>query len=89
MFKSAEEREAERREQEAARAREDAARQERARLAEDEGQTFFEVQLEVGTHSGRAGFGNIDGRRRTSSSAATLGAIERLGWTWSTPATSS
>lgn len=100
MFKSAEEREAERREQEATRAREDAARQERARLAEeerrrdallatplgaataakDEGQAFFEVQLEVGTHSGKAGFGSIDGRRTTSSSAATLGEIERLGW---------
>jgi hypothetical protein len=51
-----------------------------ATLAKQEGQTFFEVQLEVGGHLGSAGFGSIDGRRTTSSSAATLAAIEQLGW---------
>jgi hypothetical protein len=70
MFKSAEDREAERREREAQRAREDATRAERERQAQEareraaflatpvgaataakeEGQTFFEVQLEVGGH---------------------------------------
>lgn len=100
MFKSAEEREVQRREREAERARQEAAQAEQARkaeeerrraaflatpvgaatLAKEEGQTFFEVQLEVGGHSGSAGFGSIDGRRTTSSSAATLAAIEELGW---------
>lgn len=51
-----------------------------ATVAKQEGQTFFEVQLEVGGHLGTAGFGNIDGRRTTSSSAATLAAIEQVGW---------
>src|SRR5215470_2586934 len=78
VFKSAEEREAERREREAAQAREQAARAEQARIAEEQrkrdafmatpvgaatyakeqGQTFFEVQLEVGSHTGSAGFGS-------------------------------
>ncbi|KRE95520.1 hypothetical protein ASG76_07720 [Nocardioides sp. Soil774] len=100
MFKSAEEREAERRAREAEHANREAARAEDARNAEeerrraafvatpvgaatvarDEGQTFFEVQLEVGGHLGSAGFGSIDGRRTTSSSAETLAAIEALGW---------
>ncbi|HEY6933864.1 MAG TPA: hypothetical protein VI452_10725 [Marmoricola sp.] len=100
MFKSAEEREAERREREAQRAREDAARAERERQAQEararaaflatpigaataakeEGQTFLEVQLEVGGHVGSAGFGSIDGRRTEASSAATLAEIERVGW---------
>lgn len=51
-----------------------------ATLAKQEGQTFFEVQLEVGGHLGSAGFGSIGGRRTSSSSAATLAAIEQLGW---------
>jgi hypothetical protein len=100
MFKSAEERDAERREREAQQARADADRAEQARLAEEQrqraaylatpvgaataamqqGEPFFEIQLEVGRHSGSAGFGAIDGRRDTSSSASTLGAIEKLGW---------
>lgn len=100
MFKSAEEREAERRERDAERARMEAAQAERARkadeerqraaflaspvgaatLAKQEGQLFFEVQLEVGGHSGTANFGSIDGRRTTASSAATLAAIEQVGW---------
>ncbi|HEX6232845.1 MAG TPA: hypothetical protein VFZ63_06940 [Jiangellaceae bacterium] len=100
MFKSAHEREAERREREAQRAREEAARAERERQAQEareraaflatpvgaataakeEGQTFFEVQLEVGGHVGSAGFGSIEGRRTTSSSAETLAEIEKLGW---------
>ncbi len=100
MFKSAEEREAERRARQEEQAHEEAARAEQARAAEEqrkraallatpvgaataakeEGQPFFEIQLEVGGHAGRAGFGGIDGRRSTSSSAAVLGEIERLGW---------
>lgn len=51
-----------------------------ATVAMQEGQPFFEVQLEVGSHTGSAGFGSIDGRRTTSSSAAILGEIEKLGW---------
>jgi hypothetical protein len=51
-----------------------------ATAAREAGQPFFEVQLEVAGHAGRAGFGSIDGRRSTSSSAATLGEIEKLGW---------
>jgi hypothetical protein len=100
VFKSAEEREAERREREAAQAREQAARAEQARLAEEqrkreaflatpvgaaalakeEGQTFLEVQLEVGGHVGSAWFGSTEGRRTATSSAAILGEIEKLGW---------
>jgi hypothetical protein len=100
VFKSAEEREAERREREAQQAQAavdkgeqdrqaEAARQRQAFLAtpvgaataaRDAGQTFFEVQLEVGSHVGKAGFGAVDGRRTMASSAATLGAIEELGW---------
>ena len=44
------------------------------------GEAFFEVQLEVGSHLGSAGFGSIDGHHSVSSSASTLGEIERLGW---------
>lgn len=51
-----------------------------ATAAREAGQPFFEVQLEVGTHTGSAGFGSADGRRTTSGSAATLGEIEKLGW---------
>lgn len=100
MFKSAEEREAEKREREAQRAQQEATRVEQAKKAEEErqraaflatpvgaatvakqeGQTFFEIQLEVGGHQGNAGFGSIDGRRTASSSAATPQAIEQLGW---------
>jgi hypothetical protein len=100
VFKSAEERDAERRAHEAEQARLDAARAEQARVAEEqrkreafmatpvgaatvakeEGQPFFEIQLEVGRHTGSAGFGTAEGRRTTSSSAATLGEIEKLGW---------
>jgi hypothetical protein len=42
------------------------------------GQLFYEVQ--VGTHVGSAGFGGIQAQHTTSSSAATLGEIEKLGW---------
>jgi hypothetical protein len=100
VFKSAEEKEAERREREAQDARALAARAEQARLAEEErqraaflaspvgaataameaGQRLFEIQLEVGSHTGSAGFGSTDGRRSMSSSAVTLGEIEELGW---------
>jgi hypothetical protein len=100
VFKSAEEKEAERREREAEDARALAAQAEQARLAEEQrqreaflaspvgaatvameaGQPFFEIQLEVGSHTGSAGFGSTDGRRSTASSAVTLGEIEKLGW---------
>jgi len=96
MFKSTEEKEAARREreaQEAARAEQarlaEEQRQHQAFLrtpvgaataAMDAGRPFFEIQLEVGGHTGTAGFGGIDGQRRTASSADTLGEIEKLGW---------
>jgi hypothetical protein len=51
-----------------------------ATAAKEAGQPFFEVQLEVGSHVGSAGFGSTDGRRTISSSAVTLGEIEKLGW---------
>jgi hypothetical protein len=51
-----------------------------ATSAKEAGQTFLEVQLEVGGHVGSAGFGSIDSRRTTTSSAAVLGEIEQLGW---------
>jgi hypothetical protein len=51
-----------------------------ATYAKEEGQTFFEVQLQVGAHAGSAGFGSAQGRRTTSSSAATLAEIEKVGW---------
>jgi hypothetical protein len=51
-----------------------------ATAAKEEGQSFFEVQLEVGGHSGSAGFGSADGRRTSASSAEVLGEIEKLGW---------
>jgi hypothetical protein len=100
VFKSAEERAAERRKREAEEARVQAALAEQAKAAEEQrqrdaflaspigaataakeaGQTFFEIQLEVGGHTGSAGFGSAQGRRTVSSSAATLGEIEDLGW---------
>jgi hypothetical protein len=51
-----------------------------ATAAKEAGQPFLEVQMEVGGHVGSAGFGSIEGRRTTTSSAATLGEIEKLGW---------
>lgn len=51
-----------------------------ATAAKEAGHTFFEIQLEVGTHTGSAGFGGTEARRTTSSSAAVLGEIEKLGW---------
>ena len=100
MFRSAEDREAARREREAEKARTEAARAEQAAAdeerrqreaflatpvgaataAKEAGQPFFEVQLEVGGHTGSAGFGSADGHRSASSSATTLGEIEKLGW---------
>ncbi len=100
MFKSAEEREAERRARAEELDREEAGRAEQAKAAEEQrkraaflaspvgaataakenGQTFFEIQLEVGAHVGSAVFGAADGRRSASSSAVILGDIERLGW---------
>jgi len=100
MFKSADQRDAERRAREAEQARAAEARAEQARVAEEqrqraaflaspvgaataakeEGQRFFEVQLEVGRHAGSASWGATEGRHTTSSAAATLGEIENLGW---------
>ena len=100
MFKSAEERAAERRKREAEQAREQAALAEQAGAQEEQrqrdvflaspvgaataakeaGEPFFEIQLELGGHVGSASFGSAAGHRMTSSSAATLGEIERLGW---------
>jgi hypothetical protein len=51
-----------------------------ATAAMEAGQPFFEIQLEVGGHTGSAGFGSTETRRTLSSSAATLGEIEKLGW---------
>ena len=51
-----------------------------ATIAKEEGQPFLEVQLQVGTHTGSAVFGSIDGRRTSLSSAAIIGEIEKLGW---------
>ena len=51
-----------------------------ATAAKEAGQPFFEIQLEVGSHAGSAGFGSVDSRRTTASSAITLGEIEKLGW---------
>lgn len=51
-----------------------------ATAAKEAGQTFFEVQLEVGRHTGSASFGVADGQHTTASSAVTLGEIEKLGW---------
>lgn len=51
-----------------------------ATAAKEAGQPFFEVQLEVGRHTGSAGFGVADGSHVTASSAVTLGEIEKLGW---------
>jgi len=100
VFKSSEERAAERQKREAEQAREQAARAEEAQAAEENrkrdaflatpvgaataakeaGQRFFEIQLEVGAHTGTAGFGSADGHRTASSSAAVLGDIENIGW---------
>jgi len=100
VFKSSEERTAQRQKREAEQAREQAARAEEAQAAEENrrrdaflatpvgaataakeaGQRFFEIQLEVGAHTGTAGFGSADGQRTASSSAAILGDIENIGW---------
>ena len=94
MFRRSEERDAGRQfEREAARTRAEAARaQEQARAAwlatpvgaattaREAGESFFEIQLEVGGHHGSAGFGVADGRRAWTSSASVLAEIERVGW---------
>ena len=51
-----------------------------ATAAKEAGQQFFEVQLEVGAHTGTSGFGSTQGQRTASSSAAILGEIENVGW---------
>ncbi len=86
-------REAQQAQEEAARAERAAAAEEERKRAEflatpvgaataarDGGQEFFEVQLEVGAHTGTASFGSAQGRRTTSSSAGILGDIEQVGW---------
>lgn len=52
----------------------------RARTAKEAGAEFFEVQLEVGAHVGSASWGEAGGQRSSTSSADTLGEIERSGW---------
>jgi hypothetical protein len=51
-----------------------------ATAAKEAGQAFFEVQLQVGRHTGTAGFGSTTADYTTASSAATLEEIEKLGW---------
>ena len=51
-----------------------------ATTAMEAGQAFFEIQLQVGGHTGNASFGATDSRRTVASSAAILGEIEKLGW---------
>jgi hypothetical protein len=51
-----------------------------ATAAMEAGQAFFEIQLQVGAHTGSAGFGSTDSQRTVASSAAILGEIEKLGW---------
>lgn len=51
-----------------------------ATAAKEAGQSFFEIQLQVGAHAGSASLGSASGHRSTSSSAVTLGEIERVGW---------
>ena len=93
MFKSAEERAADRHERETARAEQARVAEEQrkreaflatpvgaATAAKEAGQQFFEIQLQVGSHLGTSGFGSTDGQRSSSSSAAILGEIESVGW---------
>jgi len=93
VFKSAEEREAERQQREDALAEEARAADEKrkraaflaspvgqATVAKEEGHPFFEIQLEVGGHSGSAGWGSAEGQRTASSSASALAEIEKVGW---------
>src|SRR3954470_13003146 len=51
-----------------------------ATAAKVSGEEFFEVQLQVGTHTGSASWGEAGGKRVGSSSASTLAEIERAGW---------
>ena len=46
-----------------------------ATAAMEAGQAFFEIQLQVGAHTGSVGFGSTDSRRSVASSAAILGEI--------------
>jgi hypothetical protein len=52
----------------------------RATTAKGAGVEFFELQLEVGAHAGSASWGEASGQRSSTSSADTLGEIERAGW---------
>jgi len=51
-----------------------------ATAAKQAGEEFFEVQLEVGSHTGSASWGEATGERDAVSSASTLAEIERVGW---------
>jgi hypothetical protein len=51
-----------------------------ATAAKEDGQTFFELQLEVGGQLGTADFGSARGERSQTSSAATLAEVEKVGW---------
>jgi hypothetical protein len=52
----------------------------RATAAKQADEEFFEVQLQVGAHSGSASWGEASGERSAASSAGTLAQIERVGW---------
>jgi hypothetical protein len=51
-----------------------------ATTAKQAGEEFFEIQLQVGSHTGTAGWGEASGTRQTASSATTLAQIEAIGW---------
>jgi hypothetical protein len=51
-----------------------------ATAAKQADEEFFEVQLQVGSHTGTASWGEASGKQVTVSSAGTLGQIERVGW---------
>jgi hypothetical protein len=52
----------------------------RATAAKQAGHEFFELQLDVGGHTGTASFGTAGGTRETTSSAQTLAELEKVGW---------
>jgi hypothetical protein len=51
-----------------------------ATAAKEAGETFLELQLQVGGHVGQASWGTTTGERRATSSAGVLASIEDVGW---------
>ena len=51
-----------------------------ATAAKQADEEFFEIQLQVGAHTGSASWGEATGERAAVSSATTLAEIERVGW---------